>query len=80
MSWLHQHRWQVRGAHHMVRTTYLAALEKAPECPITEVLEVCESCGEPRTITLEGHWTMEQLTIYSPKGDQAILKTLGVKL
>ena len=64
----------------MARFTYLVELDaKSRECPVTEVLQVCGKCGMVRTVTLDGHWSLDQLTLYSSKTDQDFLRKLGVK-
>jgi hypothetical protein len=45
--------------------------------PVTEVLMVC-ACGDVKTIQLEGHWTLEQMTP-EDKMDKEFLRKLGVK-
>lgn len=83
MNWFHRHRWRVRGAQQLQRTTTSYSGAVTGQCPITEVLLVCD-CHTVKTICLDGHWTMEQLVpktaANSAKDDQAFLRKLGVDL
>lgn len=47
-------------------------------CSITEILLVCD-CGEVKTKTLDGEWTLEQLRVGTSKTDKDFLGKLGVK-
>lgn len=61
----HYHDWEVRGAMKLYNcnTTYGVRLMPVEDGePITEVLYRCSTCQEVTTETLDGHWTVEQLT------------------
>ena len=79
MFW-HKHSWRVQGVNHLewVRTDRLTG-QSMHAGPCTEVLLVCD-CFEFRTITLDGHWSLEQLRPKAgPVTDGDFLKGLGVK-
>jgi hypothetical protein len=79
MSWFHQHRWTVTGSHMMMRGPF--GIDPSRATPITEVLLVC-SCGKVKTLTLDGHWTLEQLQPApgTAEADREFFRKLGVKL
>jgi hypothetical protein len=73
-----RHDWQPRGVEHMNRVGYVrddhGLLVK---CPITEVLLVCRDCGVAKTICLDGHWTLDELT--GENADREFLKQMRVR-
>ena len=79
MLW-HRHKWKVTGAVLMERTVRHSILGEMSS-PITEVLQVCD-CGMVRTITLDGHWTLEQLLPRpaQAEADKDFFRKLGVKI
>lgn len=55
----HKHQWKAKATHQL--TIYTTGYVK-PTGFTTDVLQVCVECGESKTVTLRGHWTVEQLT------------------
>jgi hypothetical protein len=79
MFW-HRHKWKVTGAQHLDRVTRHVVLGEI-KSPITEVLELCD-CGALRTLTVDGHWSIEQLQPDPAKleADREYFRKLGVKI
>jgi hypothetical protein len=69
MSLFHRHRWQVMAVQHGHSPGGYCA---------TCVLLVC-ACGEFTSKSVEGHWTVEDLTGKLGQADQEFLKRIGVK-
>lgn len=62
MGLFHWHRWTTIAVQRMFQRLYELSGEKfGTDEPITEVLQRCD-CGKLRTVTLAGHWTLEQVT------------------
>jgi hypothetical protein len=63
MKWFHFHKWVVTGVDQMGWVTYSINTRQpfGVPSPITEILYQCEVCHTHRTITLRGHWTLDQL-------------------
>jgi hypothetical protein len=74
MNWFHHHQWTITGIT-PVRGYHLSSPERT--WPATSVLQVCD-CGEVRTSTLTGAWTLEQLQPIA--SDKEIAKKMGIKL
>lgn len=59
-----RHTWEVAAVDRLVRyrTSFGGVRMNDPDddTPITKVLQRCR-CGDARTITLDGHWTLEQV-------------------
>ena len=75
MKWFHRHHWTVTGV-----TAIRRYKVNIPDSawPGTEVLQVCD-CGECRTVTLDGSWTLDQLQPTTTL-DKDTLKRMGIKL
>jgi len=81
MKFWHQHGWKVTGAQQMESVHSMIVAAHTVRSPITEVLMVCD-CGQLKTITLDGHWTVQQLQPAPTKADadREFFRKLGVKL
>jgi hypothetical protein len=75
MNWFHHHRWTVTGV-----TPIRRFVVEFPDrvWHATEVLQVC-ACGDCRTKTLDGEWTLDQLEPYN-SSDKETAKRMGIKL
>lgn len=64
----HKHAPRIRGVlHHKANVGGV-------ETPSTDVLMVCDGCGDFMTSRLPGHWTRDQLTHEVPPGE--VVETL----
>jgi hypothetical protein len=59
----HHHNWEIVGAQklNIVATIRGVVVDGCNLEPVTEVLERCTGCGDTKTHTLSGYWTLEQL-------------------
>lgn len=77
MTWFHCHRWTVTGVT-MIRRYNSRFPERT--WPATEVLMVCDTCGDCQTKTLDGEWTLAQLQPAITTSDKDTLKRMGIRL
>lgn len=61
MSIFHRHRWQIVDTKIMWRYWIVADTIREIRQPFTTKLERC-GCGKTRTVDIDGHWTLDQLT------------------
>ena len=75
MKWFHRHRWTVTGVT-LIRRFNMAYPKYTWQT--TEVLQVC-ACGNCRTKTLDGVWSLDQLQPLT-SSDKETMKRMGIKL
>lgn len=62
MKFWHTHKWTPISAQELVIVHYTARVIKLDtEEPITEILLKCSICGDVKTKTISGHWTIEEI-------------------
>lgn len=67
---MHFHQWISIAAQSLRQFKWSALTRQVLDdegSPITEVLQRCSRCDNLRTITLDGTWTIEQITGGTPR-------------